>query len=273
MFAKLLKYDLKSQKKFGIPLCIIILGLSLVCAVDLFFLIRTFSLTDPTMFAEMFMILGAIALMFMFYGMLICASLIEVFIYIEFYKSLCTDQGYLTFTLPVKKSHIFLSKVTNSCIWSVICFAAVIIGIGIIVGAGVIGAASAGLLDGGASGGEDFYTPDISFGTVALLLLFLLTSFLNSKLLIFMVIFFASVITKKNKGIVAIGMVLGVNLVYSTFYAFIGFVVSAIVGVSTSSPAASFNISLLIYNILLIGSGVLYYFLTLRMMEKKLNLP
>ena len=273
MFTKLLKYDLKSLKKFGIPICIITLGLSLVCAIDLFFLIITMSNPDVSLFGEIFSILGIVAFMFMFYGIMICASLVEIFIYIEFYKSLCTDQGYLTFTLPVKRSHIFLSKLTNSCIWSVICFVALIIGIAVIVGAGVLGAATAGLLDGIGSEGGDFAIPGLSFGTVVLFLLFIVSSFLNSKLLIFMAIFFASVIANKNKGIAAIGMVLGVNLIYSMVYSLVGFLVSIIVGVSSNSPVISINVTLAIYIALLVGTGVLFYFMTLRMMERKLNLP
>ncbi|MBQ8344518.1 MAG: hypothetical protein IJY41_04970 [Clostridia bacterium] len=274
MFTKLLKYDLKSLKKFGIPICIITLGLSLVCAIDLFFLIITMSNPDVSLFGEIFSILGTVAFMFMLYGIMICASLVEIFIYIEFYKSLCTDQGYLTFTLPVKRSHIFLSKLTNSCIWSVICFVALIMGIVIIVGAGVLGAGAAGLLEGeGGFDNGDFSIPGLSFGTVVLFLLFIVSSFLNSKLLIFMAIFFASVIANKNKGIAAIGMVLGVNLIYSMVYSLVGFLVSIIVGVNSNSPVISINVTLAIYIALLVGTGVLFYFMTLRMMERKLNLP
>ena len=41
----------------------------------------------------------------------------EIMIYWRFYKHLYTDEGYLTFTLPVSRKHILRSKTLNALIW------------------------------------------------------------------------------------------------------------------------------------------------------------
>ena len=40
----------------------------------------------------------------------------------RFYTSTFTDEGYLTFTLPVKRSTILLSKTVNAVIWTILSF-------------------------------------------------------------------------------------------------------------------------------------------------------
>ena len=68
----------------------------------------------------------------MFLGfLLLCASILTmmVLIVVNFYKTLITDEGYLTFTLPVSPTKLLLSKVLNGIIWNTIML--VIFGLGL----------------------------------------------------------------------------------------------------------------------------------------------
>lgn len=106
MLSKLMKYDLKATTKFFIPCSIFILLYSSVAT--LFF---NFSTISNKMNNSMsFSIL--ITLLTVFYvGVLIAYVLGTYAICIaHFYKSMVTDQGYLTHTLPIKKSKIIFSK-------------------------------------------------------------------------------------------------------------------------------------------------------------------
>ena len=109
----------------------------------------------------------------------------------------------------------------------------------------------------------------LDFGNIVSTVIMMVAYFLNTQMLYFMVIFFASIIAKNHKALTAIGLILVTNVVYSIFYS----IVSAIVFAATESAGELSSIlSTSICSVLLIGSGAGYYFLTKFMMEKKLNL-
>lgn len=53
------------------------------------------------------------------------AALTTVVVLVNFHKSLYGEQGYLTFTLPVKSWKLLLSKVIMATVWFVLAFAAI----------------------------------------------------------------------------------------------------------------------------------------------------
>ena len=68
-------------------------------------------------------------------GMFLCFSVVALSVYAigiqfvllyRFYKNKYTDEGYLTFTLPVKTTHIFWSSFLNMLIWLAISLAVVL---------------------------------------------------------------------------------------------------------------------------------------------------
>ena len=55
-------------------------------------------------------------------------SILGVFLpFFRFYKNLYTDEGYLTFTLPVRRSSIYWSKTLNSMLWIVLTILTVLV--------------------------------------------------------------------------------------------------------------------------------------------------
>ena len=72
--------------------------------------------------------------MLMFSGFLLCSVLslftacavTLIFVFIRYYKNFFTDEGYLTFTLPVKRSTLLNAKTVNAMIWGLLLIAFII---------------------------------------------------------------------------------------------------------------------------------------------------
>ena len=114
MFGKLLKHDFKAILKSALPLSISALVASVVGGLSISIMRRVELKSDilPVIFT-LTTILS--------YLVMISAPVgIMILIYMHFYKKLFTDEGYLTFTLPVKRSSILLSKTVNAMIWAAI---------------------------------------------------------------------------------------------------------------------------------------------------------
>ena len=264
MFSKLLKYDFKSVKRFGLPLVLIAIALSLLGGVNGFFFAKAMSSDD----ANFISIISVLTFMLIVYAVVICASITAIFVYVDFYKSLCTDQGYLTFTLPVSSTSLLNSKIVNSLIWSlistvtmVVCFFVIFLGVGL----GVPPSDPSIPPEDIGSIISMFDITDTILGIVTMILYAL-----NSQMLIFMVIFFASVISNKYKAITAIALVLATNVAYSIVYSIISAIISMVMmGAGDAATTLTYSI----FIILLVASGIGYYIATKHMMEKKLNLP
>lgn len=73
----------------------------------------------------------------MFFGFsifaIVSANFIAIFMIMQrYYKNLFTDEGYLTFTLPVKTREIILSKLICGILWEIFTMACTLIGVLII---------------------------------------------------------------------------------------------------------------------------------------------
>jgi len=121
MLGKLIKYEWKSTYKVG---CMMLLGLVLVtmfgwlsfqaplwqAAVHNEYY-ESFGIWD--LFSVMIVVMYAFMLVGLNYGIII-------YLGVRFYKTMYTDEGYLTHTLPVTKHQILVGKIFVSGIWSLI---------------------------------------------------------------------------------------------------------------------------------------------------------
>ena len=135
MFKKCLKYDLRAFYKIWLLAAAIVLVLGLVCGLIgggcLFSFIIEIDKTDTnpdyvpefTFFIQLF--LGFICSIVMSISTLVLTLGTSVGNFIRYYTHLFSDQGYLTFTLPVKRSTLFWSKATSAYIYSVAAAAVV----------------------------------------------------------------------------------------------------------------------------------------------------
>lgn len=277
MFSKLFKYDFRSVKRIGLPVLLIgwgVIALSTAGMALFSWMLGAFHGEFELAMASIGLVLTMMMGVMVLYGVTFA---IPIAIYVDFYKTLITDQGYLTFTLPVKASHILLSKLLNGFIWTVLSMLTSYVGLlGLVFGAGLgfdgveeMGSMLEGMYLVFTLGGEE--------GIFSSILMFLLAIvyMVNSLLLIFMAIFFGSVIAKKNKLLAAVGCVFGVNFIYGMVVSvamIMILVFSSAIGAVVDNMSVVLNLSLGIGTVLLAGLCVLFYFLTKHMMERKLNL-
>lgn len=116
MLGKVLKYDLKSLIQNLIPLYVIILGLGLM--------IRLLGFFDNVSIITIICGLMFVALVLVSILSFALTGIFSVKYYLE---NLFKDQAYLTHTLPVKKGTLLLSKVLVSLITIIMTFVCVII--------------------------------------------------------------------------------------------------------------------------------------------------
>ena len=125
MLGKLLKYDLKSVGRFWWIAMITMIGASFSASVSMrIYLEMSFNqayLSYLSNVAGFFMSLAMMALYLIFIisavAMGICFLFVAISIYVRYYKHLFTDEGYLTFTLPVSRRQIYFSKLVNAGLW------------------------------------------------------------------------------------------------------------------------------------------------------------
>jgi hypothetical protein len=118
MFNKILKHDIRSIARFWWIIAISTLGISVLggLALRLVFemselgLESIFLITVATIFSSLFSMLSI-------FGILASMSVTLILVYLRFYKNFFTDEGYLTFTLPVSRRQLLLSKTLSAFIW------------------------------------------------------------------------------------------------------------------------------------------------------------
>ncbi|SFR57957.1 hypothetical protein [Anaeromicropila populeti] len=110
MLGKLFKYDMKAVSRILLPISIFVIVYSFIAG----FLLNFEDYPTPVRIVA---VLALVA-----YFLLLVAYAMSGYFVIahNFYKTMVTDQGYLTHTLPVKISSIIFSKLLVAFLWSVI---------------------------------------------------------------------------------------------------------------------------------------------------------
>lgn len=144
MFAKLLKHEWRATKGVLALLCVIILISGLTVGLSM----RSLALADGNdvvvSSGEMYVtgedemqILEILCVILAMAGMFAigfcCVGAVFVFLS-RFYKRCFTDEGYLTFTLPVNSHQILLSGIANTVLGMIVVMVVAVVGIGIIFG-------------------------------------------------------------------------------------------------------------------------------------------
>lgn len=291
MFAKLLKYDMRALKKMGMPILIVLLALTVLASVIGFLSTKYFDHSSLGTTSNLGLIIDGFMTLILALGSILTVVLFSmastvmlVLVCVHFYKNTVSDEGYLTFTLPVKTKDIIFSKLLSGFTWTAIVAIASVVGIFIVFMAVVLGAVDISLIkDFNAEFPAEFkallseafnnVTVGIVFLIVQAVVSIIVMSVFNL-MLMYTAIFFGGVITKKNKGLAAIGCVIGANSILSLFSSFFSMVLMPLIFVvsSVADLITSYNIMLLVSNLAYGGAAVGCYFLLKHMMDKKLNL-
>lgn len=285
MFRKLLKYDMKAIWKYWWILAVTTLGVSVVGGAALKHLIA-FAPEETqgagvliTIVCSLLFFISVIGIAVAFYGT-------AILLLVRFYKNLFTDEAYLTFTLPVKRRQILLSKIVNAMFWTVVH------GIVLIISAFVICVIAMP-----SSGGGFFNTEIISgisnavsgfidlvgawvivYFIEALLLILLYTLFFIN--LMHMCITIGSIIAKKHKVLASIGVYYACNIAFSVIiYVGMFVVMVASTGIVTAIESAPVNIIHLLISLLALivcaivaSFASITYSVTQQLIDRKLNL-
>ena len=137
MLGKLMKYEWKNIWKAG---TLMLLGMFIVTVIGCVVLqmpgvAKFFDSNDVNGVQAWFMISSFVAILILYVIMLLASTWgMLIFLGIRFYRSMYTDEGYLSHTLPVTANQLFLSKVLVSGVW----YLFISIGIGISVVALVV---------------------------------------------------------------------------------------------------------------------------------------
>lgn len=112
MLSKLLKYDIASVLKYWWIGAAVSGGLSVMAGLCIF------TLENPTA-DDLMKFVASIGVYFAVVGMSAFSLFGTVLVFIRYFKNFFTDEGYLTFTLPVKRSQLLLSKFITSMLVNV----------------------------------------------------------------------------------------------------------------------------------------------------------
>jgi len=286
MFSKLLKHEWKANWGLMSVLALAVIGAALVGTIALRVLVNY---GDKIAESESFLFLLLFPL-----GMLVFVSFMALAIYaaavsfvmmFRFYKNKFTDEGYLTFTLPVKTSQIFLSSALNMLIWMVISVVLVVVLAAVMI---LFGTATDGLINmqiiRSFTGMEDFWEMmgeifgqilGDSYGVLGLVTL--VVTPIYSVVLWMTCITLGAVVAKKHKILAAIGISYGANIVLNIISSVVS-VLPSLVLIGNPNPGdaemqAYFTLSIVVQLVVLVGVTVGGYFLSTHLMKNKLNLP
>ena len=282
MFRKLLKYDFRAVGRIWWIAALGVLGISVVGGL---------SLTDIILHAEDldYFPIGILGILFTYFGFVAFSLITWILLFVRYYKNFFTDEGYLTFTLPVTRTQLYLSKTVNAMIWNTLTLIVIVVGVIIVLVIAPAGEHSdqnvlAYLFSEVKKTQVPAYTNvgawPLLWIAEASVIIFL--SALSSVMFIELCITIGSVIAKKAKALVAIAIAYGSSIVFSVLYYIVSFSLPFwVASVNTLYPGALANgnslfglisLGLLLLCVVFAVALAAIYLLTVTCLERKLNL-
>ena len=284
MLGKLFKYENKSVSKLLTPMALAVIILPVLGALILKMqFIFGDKFENGSIISSIFSLASVIMIFFIVIAT-ISACFISLFILMQrYYKNLFSDEGYLTFTLPVKTGSIILSKLFTAVIWSVIVAVCTIIGVMIFVLFGT----SASFINNEVVDGFsqvfkqifEFYFTGSAVQIIYLieLLISIIVSLFTNILLMYLAITIGCQIAKKHKVLASIGMYFVISSVVSVLSTIIQVITTTtlyggfdfIYVEPTLSDVTLILLPSIIFSIIL---GVCYFLLNNYILKNKLNI-
>jgi hypothetical protein len=207
MLKKLLKYDLRSVFRFWWIVALISVGMAVLGGFA-----QSILYNDDI--PRVINVIASIVVFFSYFCMIGLAVLTQVLLFIRFYRNFFTDEGYLTFTLPVKRETLLNSKVLAGFIAMAAAAAVCALNLSIIFAIPQYEVFRSGEFFSGIEEGlreipDHLVGPLIVMGIEALVLAALVL--LLSVLFLYCCITFGSMLVKKGKLFASIGMYYGIG--------------------------------------------------------------
>ncbi len=218
MLGKLIKHDFRSLSRVLLPTHLAIIAATLIATAGFAFNAKSgyYSFSDSVAIQTLRMITGFLS------GLMILAIFASVFlvafiIFQRFYKSFMSDEGYLTFTLPVTTSQLLWSKLITAMLWSIINAVVVFVCILIFIAFGtsnteffnteVFRQIGSFISEINATLGSRLVLPIIE------LIIMSLVALLFNILEIYLSLIVGSLLSRKHKILASIGAYFGINIV------------------------------------------------------------
>lgn len=131
MLGKLIKHEWKNTYKVSGLILIFVAAFTLLGCISLRMPLIHSAMSD-TNYSSAFSILDAMGIMSLILYMLTLMGAtygIMIYLGVHFYKSMYTDEGYLTHTLPVSTHQLLISKILVSGIWMMIVMVAIFVSV------------------------------------------------------------------------------------------------------------------------------------------------
>ena len=280
MFVKGMKYEIRSVARIVLPMLIIFLCAAMIMSLGFMLDGRVFGFTQKaeesgTVLAVLF----ALAEGLVGVGLLLLMAVINVAVYVliihRFYVSFFTDEGYLTFTLPVTIDCHLAIKIVSMFFWNLVALIVTLLGGLIVFGGLYVGYTEEAkiilsefpfLFEMVWSELTQMFNhvgAQIVFGGLALLV----TTVFQS-LLIYFSISLGCMIFKKHRLLGAIIGIFGVNAIYSFISTIISYLLTFVSLVSEIAYLVTMGCT-----IVLTVVGIIAVYIGMRyILQKKLNL-
>lgn len=259
MLKKLMKYDFKTLSNALLPIYLISLILSVIARITSELTEKIAILRIPSNFILTLSVLTSIGIVF-------ATFIVGI---MKFYNSMVKDEGYLTHTLPVKKSNLILSKLITMSLFQIVSL--LISFVTLYISLKLNETEIFKMV-------KDLITEIVRYNNwiVLLMILSFIFGYINNILLMYTSI---SLGQKHNSN----------KLVYSVIYGIVIYNISQIISVIFLVPlmfndyimtelekqipeSSVLNLVLLISIFITIVMSVIYFIITKKMLEKKLNL-
>lgn len=276
MFSKLLKYEWKAHSGLLGILSLCALGAGLLgggVLRGLMYMVEQVQKNEAAFLGitGLGSLLGFIGLALVAYGLAV-----EFILLFRFYKSRFTDEGYLTFTLPVKTEHVFLSSYVAILLWSLIAVAVIFVSVSLAILLGIGNHLEELLreLNGFADLIEDPMLDEPGYKCYTVLnALQVIVAFFYSLMVLMTGITLGCVLARKHKILASLGMCYGLNMAVGVVESVLTVVPMLLMQTNMDAfyvyGCWTLGISMVLQLALTIGG----YLLSVHLMKEKLNLP
>lgn len=287
MLKKCLKYDFEAVMRTWWIVAVSMMGAAVIAGLGFRFFSQCMVADEVNEGLTVLAAFVAIGSYFCVMAMIIGMTVSFILIFWRMYTHFYTDQGYLTFTLPVKRSTLYLSKVIMATVLEAATVGILILGILFMV-----------LVVPPTEGGEFFISLDwlsaigdffqglvdvagwwlILWIPAAIAILVLFALFQNG--LIYFCITMGAVVAKRHKLIAAIGIYYGVNLavglIGEIIFLFLTAGITTIIMAALASGGVIMGLTitaiLFIVALAMAVLSAILHFMTVNKLEQKLNL-
>lgn len=282
MFGKCIKHELRATRRTLAPILLAMLAVSLLASVLVAIEGRLLANGKAMAFSTLGGTLVGILLISLFVLAVTVGVVAFIMVIRRFYTSFFTDEGYLTFTLPVTIHEHILSKLVVSLIWQVLSGVCVLVSSGMLVLAfrwalndedlfmEISAAFSELFSELGAIFSENF---GVAF--LPLFAVYALLSMVYTICLLYFCISLACMIAKKHRVVMGILCGYGINWGFSLvggIAAVVLFLVMAVTNVLSENVTLFFTLMMALATVLAALQVFLCYFGTKWILTKKLNL-